>query len=494
MRNAADVVAVPSWPRRWGGEGARLVAMDLEDQHTPGLRRRSAALRRYQCRTVRALLQGMRHHRSQTYTVMYPRQAGKNQVAAELISALLRRHSRDGGSLVVCAPTYSPQAAISFERTRQILGASLRVMPEGYHELATVPVITVGRARAVFLSASPDAHVAGHTASIALIADEAQDIDAAWFNRQFRPMAASTGAPCVLLGTPWNGQTLLETAAADNRQRDAKQVGRRGRDFCPAHHEVGWREVARSVPAYGAHVLAERNRLGAGHPLFRTQYELEAAEDEGRLFSPAQVAAFTGAHPRLHEPLPGERYAAGLDLAGEGPNADAVVLTIARISPPGPMQAATLRCDVVDHRRWRSRPFEEVIQGCIAAARAWHFERLCVDATGIGAPIAARLAEALRGMVQPVTFSAPVKSALGYELLAAANTGQLSLYSDDGTAESSDCRRELRDCRASFPPGGQLRWSAPPGQHDDFVASLALCFRAARESGAPRIALGRRPA
>src|SRR5487761_2240279 len=151
-RNAADVVAVPPWPRRWGGEGARLVAMDLEDQHTPGLRRRSAALRRYQCRTVRALLQGMRHHRSQTYTVMYPRQAGKNQVAAELITALLRRHSRDGGSLVVCAPTYSPQAAISFERTRQILGASLRVMPEGYHELATAPVITVGRARAVFLS------------------------------------------------------------------------------------------------------------------------------------------------------------------------------------------------------------------------------------------------------------------------------------------------------------------------------------------------------
>lgn len=140
-------------------------------------------------------------------------------------------------------------------------------------------VVAVGRASAIFLSASPAAHVAGHTASIALIADEAQDIDTDWFNRQFRPMAASTGAPTVLLGTPWDGQTLLEKAADSNRQRDATVSSSRRR-----HFQVSWQEVVDAVPAYGDYVRSERERLGANHPLFLSQYELIAAEGAGRLF------------------------------------------------------------------------------------------------------------------------------------------------------------------------------------------------------------------
>ncbi|MGH2633204.1 MAG: hypothetical protein ACRDG3_07325, partial [Tepidiformaceae bacterium] len=124
--------------------------------------------------------------------MMFPRQSGKNEVSAVLIAHLLRAHASSGGSLIVCAPTFHPQAAISFERARHILGATQVLLPEGGRTVAAVPTIDVGRARAVFLSASPEAHVAGHTASSCLIADEAQALDADWFNRQVRPMAAST--------------------------------------------------------------------------------------------------------------------------------------------------------------------------------------------------------------------------------------------------------------------------------------------------------------
>ena len=270
----------------------------------------------------------MRGRSSETFTVMFPRQTGKNEISAVLIAALLREHAENGGSLVVCAPTFHPQAGISFERARHILGGSDLLLPNDGRSNAAVPTIAVGKARAVFLSASPEAHVAGHTASIGLIADEAQDIDADWFNRQFRPMAASTGAPTVMFGTPWNGETLLEKAVAKNRFHDRHARGLPYRNFLPRHHEVNWRTVARSLPAYGRHVRAERERLGAGHPLFRTQYELESAEGSGRLFSPAQIAALEGIHARLRAPIEGERYVAGLDLAGEGANADTVVLTL----------------------------------------------------------------------------------------------------------------------------------------------------------------------
>ena len=452
---------------------------------------RGPALRHYQQETLRALIAQMRGRGSETLTVMFPRQTGKNEVSAVLIAALLREHAATGGSLVVCAPTFHPQAGISFERSRYILGASDMLLAPGGRSSAAVPTIAVGKARAVFLSASPEAHVAGHTASIGLIADEAQDIDADWFNRQFRPMAASTGAPTVMFGTPWNGETLLERAVAKNRLHDARARGLRYRDFLPRHHEVDWQTVARSVPPYGRHVRAERERLGAGHPLFRTQYELEPAEGGGRLFTSAQLGALQGTHPRLRLPLEHERYVGGLDLAGEGANADTVVLTIARVTARD--GGAGVGCEVVEHVAWRSRPFAEVVAGCVAVARTWRFEMLCVDATGMGAPITAQLSDALGTRVRPVVFTAGEKSDLGYEMLAAAGTGRLTLYQADGTPESDACRAELRYCTAEFAPGGRLRWSAPGGRHDDFVASLALCLRAAKSAGAPRVAHGRRP-
>ncbi|MCK9517619.1 MAG: hypothetical protein M0R74_01125, partial [Dehalococcoidia bacterium] len=62
---------------------------------------------------------------------------------------------------------------------------------------------------------------------------------------------------------------------------------------------------------------------------------------------------------------------------------------------------------------------------------------------------------------------------------------------DDGSPESAAVRQELRDCAADYAPGRQLRWYAARG-HDDYAVSLALCLRAARSAGAPRLARARR--
>lgn len=248
-----------------------------------------------------------------------------------------------GGTVVVCAPTLYPQAEISEERLRRVLSFTERLFP-GCAMRIDGNVIRVGRASAIFLSASPAAHVAGHTASIALVADEAQDIDQDWFNRQFRPMAASTGAPTVLLGTPWSGQTLLERAADLNRTRDATVAWPSKR-----HFQVRWQDVAAAAPPYGAYVGSERERLEPNHPLFLSQYELVAAEGVGRLFGAVHLQLLEGDHPRLQAPIGGERYVAGLDVAGEGAGGDATVLTIGRVLEE--------RCEVVRHVAWRVAEF-----------------------------------------------------------------------------------------------------------------------------------------
>ena len=446
-------------------------------------RPRRAALRGYQARVLRGLLTALATRPSAPLTVMMPRQSGKNEIAAALVAFLLRAHAREGGTVVVCAPTLDPQARISADRIRTALAATDPLVPASGQSRSRGDTVAVGRARVVLLSANPQASVAGHTASIALIADEAQDIDEDWFNRQFRPMAAGTGAPTILFGTAWNGRTLLERAAAANRARDATTpLGPRH------HHQTTWREVAATLPAYGAYVRAERERLGATHPLFLSQYELVPGEVADRLLTRDLLAAIEGGHEPLSAPEADERYVAGLDFGGEGEDADATVLTIARVDAAS--GDGTAACRVVAQREWRGQPYARVLDEVRALDRQWRFDRVCADATGLGAPLVAQLRPQLGVRLDEFVFTAASKSALGYVLLAAVRTGRLGLPRNDGSPEAGRSRDELAACEASLAPGGRLVWGNDRG-HDDYVVSLALCLRAAESAGLPRVAVGR---
>ena len=82
------------------------------------------ALRHYQQQVFNGLMRGIRHRRGAIFTVLMPRQAGKNQVSATLVTALLWRFAEGGGSIIFAAPTFTPQGPVSFERTRAILQAN----------------------------------------------------------------------------------------------------------------------------------------------------------------------------------------------------------------------------------------------------------------------------------------------------------------------------------------------------------------------------------
>lgn len=439
------------------------------------------ALRPYQFRVLRSLYGQLPASPGVQFTVMFPRQSGKNEVSAALVACLMQHYAKREGTIIVCAPTLYPQGRISLERTRTGL---IRFARRWSIPLAAEDnVIRSGGVTATFLSASPEAHVAGHTASLALIADEAQDIDSDWFDRQFRPMAASTGAPTVLFGTPWDGSTLLERAAEANRARDRNQPGEPYSGFDPWHHHVTWQEVAGVSELYGRYVEGERARLGPGNPLFLSQYELVASREAASLLDDEQLAALRGTHDSLSGPRPGERYVGGLDFGGAGANADATVLTIARIE--------SRRCEVVAWRSWRSAPLHGIADEVAAAANAWGLERLVADETGLGAPLVAQLQQLLGRIAVGLVFTAASKSELGWALIGAAGSGRLALPAAGGSPDWRHAWDELHACRRQLRPGGQVAWSAPPGKHDDYVASLALCLRAAETAGLPRLARGR---
>ena len=59
-------------------------------------------LRAYQLQVARAVLDSIAAGSGLTFSVLMPRQAGKNQLSAHLEAFLLARRQRAGGSLVKC--------------------------------------------------------------------------------------------------------------------------------------------------------------------------------------------------------------------------------------------------------------------------------------------------------------------------------------------------------------------------------------------------------
>lgn len=445
-------------------------------------------LRSYQVAAGRAIIDSVLNRRGRTITVVMARQAGKNELSAQIELYLMLRHHRLSVDAVKCAPTFDPQAIVSMRRLWSMINVA------GVTEIAMRDAgrsVRIGGARVLFLSAEPGANVVGHTADLLLEVDEAQDVDPDKFDREFRPMAAPSGATTVYYGTPWDDSTLLARAMQHNLELERK-------DGVQRHFQADWIEVGAYNPAYARFVEAERQRLGENHPLFLTQYALQPVAGAGRLFTAVQRAQLQGRHARQHTPCEGETYVAGLDIGGQanGGANDATVLTIARVNEaPSDAIVREPSLEVVEHIALTGIPHDELIAHLSdVLGSVWGVRRVVVDASGLGETIARLLQRTLGDdVVQPFKFTGESKSRLGYGLLAAVNGGRLKTYVADGSAEYGAFWCEMEVARVSYRSAQQMSFFvAPADGHDDYLASLALVVEAARDAlPQPRIARGR---
>ena len=320
----------------------------------------------------------------------------------------------------------------------------------------------------------------GATAHPLLEIDEAQEVDEGKYLRDFRPMGASTNATTVLYGTAWTGGTLLEHQKQQNLEWEARAARLAGTrraltGSVKRHFEFPWTVFAALNPDYKAYVEAEIERLGPTHPIIRTQYLLEPLAEQDRLFTAAQLEQLRGTHPRLHAPqMVGARpalYVAGVDVAGadEGvvgldgrealvhPQRDATVVTIAEVERDEQMPGfVSIR--LVEHFEWVGLAYQEQYLRLRDVLRGvWPCARVVIDASGIGAGVAAWLQEALgESLVECFQFTRGSKSTLGWDVLAAVNTGRLKMYAEDGSPESQHFWEEARQARSVHLPDQKL--------------------------------------
>src|SRR5215203_2023607 len=214
-------------------------------------------LRQYQMGPARAIAESVTGQRGRQFAVVFSRQAGKDETLAQLIAWLLTRYQVAGGTIVVAAPTRTPQANITRDRVLDRLKRS--ALTVGRVRARDGYIVEMGQASARFLSADEGANPRGQTASLLLVAKEAQDIDPAIWDARFDPMAASTNATTVFMGTVWDRNGLL------HRQMTHLAAVEAG-DGVHRLYKVPWPEVAEELPAYGARVRDRITQFGESHP------------------------------------------------------------------------------------------------------------------------------------------------------------------------------------------------------------------------------------
>lgn len=440
---------------------------------------RPPALRPYQLEPLAAILHSLREQAGRTLVVEIARQGGKNELSSRLETVLLTAYARKGGGIVKTAPTLEPQLVTSYNRLRGYLQS------DHIPHSAAFPIIHVGNATCDFRSAEKSANVVGATASLLLEVDEAQDVDEQIFDTRFRPMAATGNATTVLYGTAWSEVDLLQRTIAKNAELEHADGIRR-------NFLYDWRAVAACAPLYGRFVEAERARLGADHPNFTTQYELQPLAGAGKLFSPAQLAQFQGTQARERGALLGEHYVAGIDIAGQDTGSgrvnDRTVLTIGRLLRADAAQEAVGLSPVaiVDQITAQGMRHEELIPMLADVLRTRRVRAACVDATGVGETTAAILAAAVPSCtIEAFKFTQSSKSELGFNLITYVNTGGIKLYAGDDSAEHTLACSEFANARRELRPNNTMSFSVPESLgNDDFLISAALMARCARTNPA----------
>jgi Terminase RNaseH-like domain len=445
-------------------------------------------LRPYQLEAGNAIINSVIQGKGHTFTMLMARQSGKNELAAQVEAFLLNLYSGRGGAIVKAAPSYRPQIKNSELRLREIL--DLPFLAGQW--TSSDHVIQMGKARLMFFSAAPGANVVGATASLLLAIDEAQDVDEDVYNRSFKPMASTTRATTVLYGTAWDDDNILEQQRRYNR-RIEEETGEKLNFFNP------WTDLAALEKRYDESVRAEIDRLGLDHPAIKTQYLLETVPGVGRLFSAEVIERMHGSHDRHLGPNPYATYVAGIDVAGEVSelslsserrvlnDKDETVITIAEVvHDDGWDSDGRKTVKVVEILRWKGVTYDEQYRRILQLLRdQWSVGHITVDATGVGAGLASFLVSAMPKRVEPFTFTAATKSSLGFNLLAAAETGRLSIHRQE-TEASRELWRQLSHVRYALRGSERLEFAVPTSKgHDDCVMSLALAVHAAASSKPP---------
>ena len=367
------------------------------------------SLRPYQEEAVLAVINNVRQHTGLTFVWIFPRQSGKDEALAVMVSYLLTHTQLEGGEMVFINPTFKPQTETSMRRLEARLNSN--ILSRGKWSRKSGYIYKIGSSYCTYMSADGTSHIVGATANRLLLINEAQDISPFKFDKDIDSMVASTNAAKLFSGTRWTSDTLLERELVAATQAEKKDGIRRVFFFTSE-------DVRKYVPSYGKHVDGVIARLGRQNPLVKTQYFCETIDAQTGMFPPGRQALMHGSHPSLLSPVPGHIYAFLIDVAGQdecagrlladtapaddvyprsghtshrrstlglqNPGRDSTALKIVEIDSCTLPVLGKPTYQVIFRHAWTGEKHVTVFGALRALGLAWKPMRIVIDATGVG--------------------------------------------------------------------------------------------------------------
>lgn len=438
-------------------------------------------MRPYQSEPAQAIYDSIINKRGLTFVIIISRQAGKDELLANLVTYLLCMFSHRETGIVYVNPTYKPQTINAMMRLENRLKSNILTRTTWKKRADFMRMI--GQCTVSYLSGDKNANVVGAVASLLLIVNEAQDITPAKYDKDFAPMVASTNATRLIVGTEWTSGTLLA------REEDAA-IEAEKQDGIRRLFKYTSKDVRRTVPQYGKFVDSEIKKLGRDHPLVKTQYFCERIDAQAGMFNARRLALMTGDQPAQDTPTPGHIYALLIDVAGQ----DEAVLELEGISNPGRdkttvdiididlSQLETLQAPIyrnVKRLEWHGESHVQIFGALAALADSWAAQWIIIDATGAGEGLWGMLNRRYPTRTIPFKFTAASKSELGYGYIAIIEAGRFR-----DCCQTEAVRTQYAHCQSEIliGPAKTMRWGVPDGTrdqnglliHDDYITADAL--------------------
>lgn len=423
-------------------------------------------MRFYQALVAAAVIKSILNNQGLTIVLVISRQGGKDELLANLVTYLLKLFSHREVGIVYANPTYKPQTIRAIMRVENRLSTNL--ITRAIWKKRSDFMRLVGKAWVSFLSGDKKANVVGDTASLLLIVNEAQDITPAKYDKDFEPMAASTNATKLIVGTEWTNNTLLAREEDAARELEKKDGIRRVFIFPST-------EVRKVVPEYGKFVDSVVKKLGRQHPLVKTQYFCERIDAVAGMFTARRLALMLGDKDPQDKPIAGRLYAFTIDVAGvdettyelEGlanPARNKTTLDIIEVdlSQLKTLQKPIYRC--VKRLDWQGDNHVDIFNAITTLVSSWKPQYIVEDKSGVGEGLFSMLIKKYPSKTIGVQFTAKVKSDIGYSYIGIIEAGRFR-----DCASTEEVVIQYQNCTSEILIGPQkiMRWGVKDGLRDN---------------------------
>ena len=271
-----------------------------------------------------------------------------------------------------------------------------------------------------------------------VILDEAARISETAWTDAIMPTLADTDGDAILISTPrglnWFWNEFQRGVSGDERLQKS------------------WTAPSSDNPLPNIRKAFELARTRIPEMSFRQEWLAEFVDSEGAVFRRIRDAAVLEAR----EPEDGHQYSAGVDVAAA---VDYTVITVLDVNTR----------EMVYFDRFNRVDYPVLEDRLLATYRKWHLDGMVVESNSIGAPVIDHLREHDLNIISFTTTNT-TKHDIIQRLQSAFEHGLIKIIDDPVMVG------ELLSYESKRTPSGNYTYSAPEGQHDDCVMSLAFAW------------------